>query len=169
MLPDDYFIVFENATPKQIETLDLAASGLTSKQIARKLHIAPRTVDQRIDAIRSKLDGVPVRVDMIRSYRQWRQICGSVLYDSIPMAQSGTLPAQIKARLEDELQFHDAITFDDRNFWNFNKLWPQLGVSPVELGIVGKVFAMLAGAVVLIIIAVLSVSFSIAVMTLLDG
>ena len=64
--------VFESLTEKQREALDLACTHYTSKQIARRLKIAPATADKRIDAVRAKLEYLP-RADLLRQYAEWKQ------------------------------------------------------------------------------------------------
>lgn len=56
-------------TAKQTEVLDLLASHLTSKEIARELNLAPNTVDQRITAVREKW-GLPNRKALLRQYTE---------------------------------------------------------------------------------------------------
>lgn len=55
-------------TPKQREVLRMVAEGLTSKEIARKLDISESAVNQRIETIRQRLDGLP-RSQIARLYR----------------------------------------------------------------------------------------------------
>jgi DNA-binding CsgD family transcriptional regulator len=49
--------VFEGAKPteRELQCLAMAARGLTSDDIAAKLDISPRTVQNHMDALRSKL------------------------------------------------------------------------------------------------------------------
>lgn len=68
-------------TAKQTEVLDLLASHLTSKEIARELNLAPNTVDQRITAVREKW-GLPNRKALLRQYTELQEICGKTTYHS---------------------------------------------------------------------------------------
>lgn len=56
-------------TPKQREVLDLLIKFKTSKEISRILAISPHTVDQRVDAAKSKL-GASSRNDLALRYRE---------------------------------------------------------------------------------------------------
>lgn len=159
--------VFGEATAKQLEVLDLAADGLTSKQIAIDLSIAPRTVDQRIDALRGKLDGV-ARNDLVREYRHWKGVCGRTTYDRTPLTSAELEKALEVRQSGDELVFQDSLTFDGRASWDRDRSWKPPGLRPAELSAVSKILLMLAGAVLLISVAVLSVSFSAGLMALLE-
>ncbi|MEZ5681110.1 MAG: LuxR C-terminal-related transcriptional regulator [Erythrobacter sp.] len=160
--------VFESATTKQIEALDLAAEGFTSKQIARELEIAPRTADQRIDSVRIKLEGIP-RNDLLRAYREWKAICDQTTYDRIPLAEIDLEQALDVQRPRGELEFHDVMTFDGRADWDRGQLRSRPGLRPADLGVGGKLLAMILGAVALLAIAVLLMSFSNGLMSLLHG
>ena len=41
-------------TPREVQVLTCIATGLSAKEIAKKLNIAPRTVERHIDHIRLK-------------------------------------------------------------------------------------------------------------------
>lgn len=56
-------------TAKQREVLRMVAEGLTSKEIARLLHISESAVNQRIETIRQRLGGLP-RSQIARLYRR---------------------------------------------------------------------------------------------------
>lgn len=67
-------------TPKHIEVLDLLSEHMTTKEIARRLNVAPTTVDQRISAIRERW-GTSNRKATIRLYSELLYICGKTTYD----------------------------------------------------------------------------------------
>ena len=71
-------------TDKQREVLGYVSEGLTSKEIARKLGISESAVNQRIETIRRKLDGL-TRAEIARLHR--RQ---STLVITIPTSNSLT-------------------------------------------------------------------------------
>jgi DNA-binding CsgD family transcriptional regulator len=48
-------------SPKQRMVLDLVARHHTTKEIARKLHLSPHTVEQRIQSMRTRFGEVPRR------------------------------------------------------------------------------------------------------------
>jgi DNA-binding CsgD family transcriptional regulator len=47
-------------TPRELEVLRLIASGLTAKEVARRLDIAPKTADNHIQSLYAKI-GVATR------------------------------------------------------------------------------------------------------------
>lgn len=53
-LLDDRLTVSE-LTSREVEVLDLAAGGLSAKQIAQSLGIAPRTAERHVENVRHKL------------------------------------------------------------------------------------------------------------------
>ncbi len=59
---------------REIEILDLVATGLTNHDIALKLEISKRTVDNHISNIltKTKTDN---RVELVRWALQWGKIC----------------------------------------------------------------------------------------------
>lgn len=141
---------FENATEKQVEVLGLAAEGLTSKQIAIELDIAPRSVDQRIDNLRSKMGGVP-RGDLVRSYRHWMRICGRTTYDPITLTSNHRFGAEETTPKDTVLVFNDAVAIDDRSIWDHSgrPRWP--GLEPSDLSPLAKLVAVFAVALALLI------------------
>ena len=78
----------EMLTPKHVEVLDLLAQHLTTKEIARRLGLAPTTVDQRISAIRERW-GTTNRKATIRRYSDLLSACGKTTY-SISSVDAGT-------------------------------------------------------------------------------
>lgn len=141
--------VFEAATDKQLGTLELAADGLTSKQIAIELEVAPRTVDQRIDALRAQLDGMP-RSDLVRYYRRWKDVCGRTTCDPFSMS-SGTFSSKSPSQQKEaELVFRDAMTLDGRASWDRPGDWMRPGIEPSSLGPLTKVLAVFVGAFALL-------------------
>lgn len=59
---------FDSLTDKQRTTISLIETGMTSKEVARKLGISPHTIDQRIASARKKL-GLPTRRALISLWR----------------------------------------------------------------------------------------------------
>ena len=159
----------DELTEKQVVVLDLAAHGFTSKEIARQLDLAPRTVDQRVDAVRNRLGGIS-RADLVRRYRSSRAICDPTTYDGITIADAPLSGASEARQLEnDVLLFEDSLTFDARAPWQREGYRLPPGFSPSDLGTGGKLLFMLAGAALIMAVAVLSVAFSHGLQTLLGG
>lgn len=63
-----------NLSERELEILELVAMGLTNNDIARKLDISKRTVDNHISNIltKTKTDN---RVELVRWALQWGKIC----------------------------------------------------------------------------------------------
>ena len=161
------FPVFENATDKQLEALELAVEGLTSKQIAQRLDVAPRSVDQRIDNLRAKLDNIP-RNDLVRHFRHWKGICGLTTYDPTPITQSNRDNASPSPQPEPQLVFEDSLTFDGRAPWDRERRWVRPEIKPSELGAGYRLLFIVAGAVLILSGVVLTAAFSNALIELLD-
>ena len=59
---------------REVEIIELVANGLTNHQIAGKLDISKRTVDNHISNILSKTD-TDNRVELVRWALQWGKVC----------------------------------------------------------------------------------------------
>ncbi len=59
---------------RELEILDLVASGLTNQEISERLEISKRTVDNHISNIltKTKTDN---RVELVRWALQWGKVC----------------------------------------------------------------------------------------------
>ena len=69
----------ESQTPvslsdRELQIIDLVATGLTNQQIAVKLEISKRTVDNHISNILTKT-GTENRVALVRWALQWGKVC----------------------------------------------------------------------------------------------
>lgn len=166
--------VFESLTRKQHEALTLASSHLTSKQIALTVGVAPVTIDKRIEAVRARLGHIS-RMDLLRLYRQW--CAANLILDTyeetigdptILGASNSTLPMAEPQPAERELAFEDSIILDARAVWDRNPGWLRPGLKPSDLGVSGKLVMILAGAVATMMVAVLSVAFIDALMSILE-
>lgn len=167
MSPDDASQVFDSLSAKQHATLTLAARHLTSKQIAIQLGVAPITIDKRIDVVRSKLDAIP-RADLLRLYGDWRTAYSQTIHDPTILPEEGTIMEGSAAQSEGfAFTFEDSLRLDDRSFWDRDPRWLQTGWKPSDLGVGGKLLVMLAGAVAIMVVAVLSVAFANALMTMI--
>jgi DNA-binding NarL/FixJ family response regulator len=59
---------------RELEILDLVASGLTNHEIAQKLEISKRTVDNHISNILTKTK-TENRVELVRWALHWGKVC----------------------------------------------------------------------------------------------
>jgi DNA-binding NarL/FixJ family response regulator len=59
---------------REVEIIDLVAKGLTNQEIAQKLEISKRTVDNHISNILTKTD-MGNRVALVRWALQWGKVC----------------------------------------------------------------------------------------------
>lgn len=154
------FTVFDSLTDKQHETLRLAASHLTSKQIARELGVAPITIDKRIESVRARLSGI-ARPDLLRLYTKWLEAYGRAIDDPTILGQSSENGAENLSQPSDPaLTFADSLTFDGRAEWERDQAWLRPGLNPSDLGVGGKLLVILGGAVAIMMVAVLSVAFA---------
>ncbi len=69
--------VFAELSPKHREVLDLLIEHKTSKEMSRLLDISPHTVDQRLDATRSRL-GLGSRSELAAAYRRYLERSGAI-------------------------------------------------------------------------------------------
>ena len=138
--------VFDGLTEKQFEALDLAASGFTSKEIARKLDISPHSVDKRIDAVRAQLDSIP-RNSLVREFRRWNSGCQSTTGDPSPLTDEPFFdPEGGKQPAGETLVFGDALTFGTQTDWERQSRWLRPGISPSDLGVGWRLLLVLAAA-----------------------
>ena len=163
----DIHSVFDALTEKQDEALRLACQHLTSKQIAQQLNVAPVTIDKRIDAVRAKLGHMP-RIDVLRHYRAWAEGYGRTIDDPTILAT----PRKDEARRsrqprESSYVFEDSFAFDTRASWDRNSRWLPPRIRPSDLGVGSRLLLILAGAVAIMIVAVLSMAFAHALGTML--
>jgi DNA-binding CsgD family transcriptional regulator len=150
--------VFRTLTDKQHEALVLACAHLTSKQIAIKLGVAPVTIDKRIDGIRAKLGNIS-RVELLHLYQMWQDGYDRIVPDPIILPLHSPITAQDEPQLaEHTYHFEDSLAFDARTSWDrsFGLLRP--GIRPSDLGVSGKLLAMLAGSVAILMAVVLSLA-----------
>lgn len=174
MIPADAFPLFDSLTSKQHEALKLAAGHLTSKQIAMHLGVSPATIDKRIETVRSRLGNIP-RSDLVRLYLLWsEERCAAGTYDRIisdPIILGGLhrgLPETEPQPTDRSLVFEDSLAFDARASWERDPTWLRPGLTPSDLGVSGKILAMLGGAVAILMVAVLSMACVNALMSFVD-
>lgn len=136
--------VFSALTDKQREALYLAASGLTSKEIARRLDISPHSVDKRIDAVRMQLGSMP-RHRLVREFRQWEVGCQSPTGEPTPLEAEHDFLSDASAQSAGEtLVFSDALTFGSHQGWQSQASWLRPGVSPSDLSVGWRLLLVLA-------------------------
>lgn len=165
MEPNLAFRVFDSLTGKQHETLRLAASHLTSKQIAKELGVAPITIDKRIEGVRARLSGI-ARPDLLRLYTKWLATYDQAIDDPSILGQCSENGAESWSQPADPvLNFADSLTFDERAGWERDQVWLRPGLNPSDLGVSGKLLVILGGAVAIMMVAVLSVAFADALMS----
>ncbi len=163
------FAIFESLTPKQHEALSLASSHLTSKQIAQQLGVAPVTIDKRIEAVRAKLGSIP-RASLLRLYGEWCSYDDRTIADPIILgAEAFSVSGLAGQSLDPAFAFEDSVTFDAKASWEQRIEWRRPGFSPSDLGIAGKLLFMLAGAVAMLMLAVLSMAFADALMSMIQS
>ena len=75
---------FDRLTEKHRAVMDLVCNDFEHKEIARRLGISPRTVEQRMAAVREIL-GTAGRGSTVRAYRQLQRMCGQATYGSPPL------------------------------------------------------------------------------------
>lgn len=109
----------------QLETLRLAASGQTSKEIARILDISPHTVDQRLSLARKKVN-VQDRRALVAVYNEYAAICDHPIYGPEDLDRV-SLPVQFPVQSEfggSESKAHPKQIFSCwQNFSHCGAVW----------------------------------------------
>jgi len=166
MSTQDAFAVFDSLTARQHETLALAATHMTSKQIAIELGLAPVTIDKRIDVVRARLGNI-ARTDLLRLYSQWIDMHDRAIDDPIILAiQRGKQAMTALQPADRALTFADSLSSDFRQDRASDLVRLRPGLRPSDLGVGGKLLCILGGAVAMMVVAVLSVAFANALMSL---
>jgi hypothetical protein len=66
-----------------------------------------------------------------------------------------------------QMTFHDSLRLDARAPWALGGSWLRPGLKPSDLGTIGKLLFMIFGALALMMVAVLSMAFADALMSIL--
>lgn len=160
--------VFRALTDKQHEALMLACGHLTSKQIAIKLGVAPVSVDKRIDGVRAKLGNIS-RVELLHLYQSWQRY-DQTLPDPIILPSQAPMAAHHEQQIAEHVyRFEDSLAFDARSSWDRSFDYLRPGLRPSDLGVGGKILAMLAGAVAILMVVVLSLAVATSLGAVLKG
>ena len=76
MSNDDKLQTPATLSDREVEIIELVTAGLTNEEIADRLSISKRTVDNHISNILRKAgDGVDNRVTLVRWALQWGKVC----------------------------------------------------------------------------------------------
>ncbi len=76
MTNDDKLQTPATLSDREIEIIELVTTGLTNEEIADRLAISKRTVDNHISNILKKAgEGVDNRVTLVRWALQWGKVC----------------------------------------------------------------------------------------------
>ena len=76
MTKDDKLQIPATLSDRELEIIELVTTGLTNEEIAARLSISKRTVDNHISNILRKAgDGVDNRVTLVRWALQWGKVC----------------------------------------------------------------------------------------------
>ena len=76
---------------RELQIIDLVAAGLTNQEIAEKLEISKRTVDNHISNVLTKT-ATENRVSLVRWALQWGKVClNDVNCCPLPISSEGTI------------------------------------------------------------------------------
>lgn len=141
--------LIEQLTDKQCEALEGVWQRLSSKEIARRLDISPRSVDQRLDAARRTL-GVTDRNEAARLYAAAKQIPYALTSEQFTVS-SEHQPALSEGHTSgSEHVFEDVLTIRERAPWDKIEAW---GVPEIKAGNLNKrlrILLMLGGSLGLV-------------------
>lgn len=142
----------DTLTSAQLDVIERVARHMTSKEIARDLELHPRTVDQRVKAVISKL-GATDRADAARRFIELCRICGRTIYDSSLL---DVLPPDAQ-QIERELPQEPHFVLRDSQAWSpvgFAETEPKfLEVVDQRFGRLGRVTLIVCFAIALAILA----------------
>lgn len=108
--------LIDQLTVKQCEALDLVCERFNSKQIAKRLDVSPRSVDQRLDAARRTL-GASDRFEAARIYAAAKDIPYRFTSEPFTVTQCSQFEADEPSALGSEHLFGDAMPFAERAPW----------------------------------------------------
>ena len=159
LLFPDPEVALADLTDKQVEVLDLLMHHHTTKEIARKLKIAPNTVDQRILGVREKW-GTRDRKETTRAYAMLLEACGKEPCGFLEVDRPAALDEAFLRDLPKSSLFElaDARTFDH---WHApgGKRW-GLEALDARFGKFGRVIAIIGLALALAATLLLSLSIA---------
>lgn len=98
-------------TAKERAVLDLVVERHTTKEIARRLDLAPNTIDMRLRSARGKL-GACDRNDVARRYAALVETCGKTTCGPMVMSQMSPPPLAAPSEASNsQFRFQDAASF----------------------------------------------------------
>lgn len=144
--------LIEQLTDKQCEALEGVWQRLSSKEIARKLDISPRSVDQRLDAARRIL-GAADRNEAARVYASAKQTPYAFTSEQFTVSRDGT-PALDEGRTSGtEHVFDDVLTIKERAPWDKIEAWGVPEIRAKDLNQRLRILIMLGGALGMVFLA----------------
>ena len=125
LLSEAHRYAFNSLTAKQREVLDLLIKHMTSKEIARRLHISHHTVDQRILLARRKL-GVSRRAQVAVRYRQLKATYGEPpIYEETVYEDSCVAPTAISLENGAANEAEHDLAINDPNRGNLDQSFTE--------------------------------------------
>lgn len=144
--------LIEQLTDKQCEALEGVWQRLSSKEIARKLDISPRSVDQRLDAARRIL-GAADRYEAARVYASAKQTPYALTSEQFTVSPDPLPGLDERRTSSSEHVFHDALTFKERAPWDSFEAWSVSEVQPSDLNPGLRLFVILGGSIGIVFLA----------------
>ncbi|MDP4574113.1 helix-turn-helix transcriptional regulator [Qipengyuania sp. G39] len=143
---------------KRREALALVAAGYTSKEAALQLDISPRSFDDRIEAA-CRILGVATRNEAARIYRSVEGDPERLRGEPLRVGESSVSDAwKAQQPVDRHLHVSDALIFDQRASWHGDRRGLRPGIRPSDLGVTGKLLAIVGGAIALLAVAILLVT-----------
>jgi DNA-binding CsgD family transcriptional regulator len=145
---------------KEREVLELVHARLSSKEIGLRLNVSHKSVDQRLDNARSKLSA-PTRMAAARIYAELIGIPERFPYVPFPVlepqaipTESGRVPVDATYTLGDSMTFTPQLPWEESHAPDAPEFWA------LRLGALPRLVLILAGAVALLVLALLGLSLS---------
>ena len=152
--------LLDRLTEKEREALVLVHRRLSSKEIAQRLNLSPKTVDQRLDNARNKLLQ-PTRMAAARKYAELAGIPERFPYEPFPVPEEPCAgPQPVRVPEDAVYTMSDSVSFLPNQPW----VNPQTSSAPefwaLRLGALPRLVLIVAGAVGLLVFASLGLSLS---------
>lgn len=154
--------IFSQLSAKQCEVLTCLADGRTSKEIAVRLQISESAVNQRIESVRGRFNGLP-RKEIVRRYRRWIEdtgpACNVLTGERIQVPDEAASDSHWPQEVEGAtVELADILPFELRSPWQADepKIVPEaldgpnaviervLAISKIAAGISIAMLTMLA-------------------------
>lgn len=169
MHAEDPLKLLESLSLAEREALEGVLRYKSSKEIGRSIGKSPKTIDQRLDRARTKLNA-DNRYDAARRYSELQTIWESLPCESSPIPKTQETPPQpTRVPADAVYAMSDAMTFASDHPWsaaprrNVPKVWDQ------DFGTGVRIALILAGGVAVLVLILLGLGVAAGLKDLIRG